>query len=358
MRCLWTLPALLLLACSSLLADEILLRNGDRISGEVVRLEDGSLLVRTQAMGDVRVKWDAVTRVAFVQPMEILADAARVRADLIERGEQTDIVTAARTQFSVAPGRIQVMPSSEPSEAQPAPWSGTADLGLAASRGNSDSTNFNMGLKGARTTDATRLSLSFSSLQARDRGTSGDTITSANVVRSGARYEVNVSDHVFVFGFGNLESNRVQNLVMRDVFGGGAGIRAAQTRQGSFDLFTGASMNHEAFSAASATPNRVAAEMLVGGQSSYSLSNRTSLAGRFSMYPNLTQRGEYRTVLDTSASTKLNSWLGWQVTLSQVYVSNPAQGARPSDMILSTGLRFSVGQERPFKSRTGDVKLQ
>lgn len=357
MRCLWTLPALLLLACSSLLADEILLRNGDRISGDVVRLENNSLLVRTQAMGEVRVKWDAVTRVAFAQPMEILADAARVRADLIERGEQTDIVTAAGTQFSLEPGRIRVA-STQPSEAQPAPWSGTADLGLAASRGNSDSTNFTMGLKGTRTTDSTRLSLSLNSLQARDRGTSGSTITSANVVRTGARYEVNVSDHLFVFGFGNLESNRVQNLAMRDVFGGGAGIRVAQTKQGAFDLFTGASMNHEAFSAASATPNRIAAEMLVGGQSSYSLSNRTSLAGRFSMYPNLTQRGEYRTVLDTSASTRLNSWLGWQVTLSQVYVSNPAQGARPSDMLLSTGLRFSVGQERPFKSRTGDVRLQ
>jgi hypothetical protein len=37
------------------------------------------------------------------------------------------------------------------------------------------------------------------------------------------------------------------------------------------------------------------------------------------------------------------------VTLSNVYVSNPVMGARTNDLLLSTGLRFNLGQDHPFK---------
>jgi hypothetical protein len=71
----------------------------------------------------------------------------------------------------------------------------------------------------------------------------------------------------------------------------------------------------------------------------------------------MTTPGDYRAVLDATASTKLNSWIGWQVTVSNVNVSNPPGGARTNDMLLSTGLRFSLGQDRPFRPRATVVKF-
>lgn len=54
--------------------------------------------------------------------------------------------------------------------------------------------------------------------------------------------------------------------------------------------------------------------------------------------------GEYRFQLDASAATKLKSWLSWQVTLSDRYLSNPLAGLKSNDAILSTGLRLTFGQ--------------
>ena len=348
MRRLCLFFVVVLLPVCSALADQVTLRNGDRITGEVVRLENNNLVMKSAAMGEVKIKWDAVALLSTDKPVHVTADAS----------------------FAVSPGRIVALRSDQEQEAYERQlareehpefldlWSGTLDAGMSAARGNADTTNVNLALKSERTTDRTRLSIAVNSLLARNRAADGTTLTSANAVRSGLRYEVNVSDRIFTFGFGNFESDRVQRLELRDVFGGGAGLRAVQSERGTLDVFTGASVNQESFAASSATPDRVTGELLFGQDASFRMSNRTSVSGRLSFFPNLTVPGEYRAVGDTTASTKLNSWMSWQVTVSNVYVSNPPVGARTNDLLLSTGLRFSLGQEHPFKPHATVLKFQ
>jgi putative salt-induced outer membrane protein YdiY len=354
--------AVVSLFLTSAFADQVIFKNGDRITGEVVRLENNTLLVKTAALGDVKVKWDAIARLETAKPIHVRADGANVQADRIDRAADADtIITTGDTAFAVPSGHIlglrsdaeqteyerQLLRQQEPGFLDL--WSGGVDAGLSAARGNADTTNINLGLRGARTTANTRLSLMLTSLLARSRASDGSTLTTANAVRSALRYEINVSDRIFTFGFGNFESDRIQHLDLRSVTGGGAGLRVMGSDRGTMDMFTGVSMNREEFSAQSGTPDRSSGELLLGQDASYKVSPRTSIAGRLSFFPNLTLPGEYRASFDTSAVTKLNSWLGWQVTLSNIYVSNPPAGARTNDLLLSTGLHFSLGQERAFK---------
>lgn len=351
-------------------ADRVELKNGDRITGKVIRLDDGStLLVKSEALGTLRIKWDAVAKVVAVDPVHVIADGARVAVQELAREKGADVITTSgNATFSVAPGSILALRSTEEQVAfqqrqyrEQHPefadrWNGTLDAGLSAARGNADTTNMNLGLKGARTTDSTRLSVFFNSLLARSRASDGSTLTSANAVRSGFRYEINLSERLFTFGFGNFESDRVQKLDLRSVYGAGAGLRVLHSERGTMDLFTGASVNQESFSKTD-TADRRTGELLIGQDLSYQLSARTALGGRLSIFPNMTTPGDYRAVFDTTASTKLNSWIGWQVTISNVFVSNPPLGARTNDLLLSTGLRFNLGQDRAFRPRATVVKF-
>jgi hypothetical protein len=47
---------------------------------------------------------------------------------------------------------------------------------------------------------------------------------------------------------------------------------------------------------------------------------------------------------DTNASTKLKTWLGWQITFSDRYISDPPLGLKGNDLLLSTGLRLAFGK--------------
>jgi Protein of unknown function, DUF481 len=64
---------------------------------------------------------------------------------------------------------------------------------------------------------------------------------------------------------------------------------------------------------------------------------------RFEFFPNVSNTGAYRFTFDAHAVTKLNKWLGWQVSFDDLYVSNPPTGIKQNDLILSTGLRLTFG---------------
>jgi hypothetical protein len=108
------------------------------------------------------------------------------------------------------------------------------------------------------------------------------------------------------------------------------------------DLFAGASFNQEFFST---DITRRSAELLVGNEFAYKLAENIAFKERLVIFPNMSELGEFRGTLDTSLLTKLNNWLGWQITVSDRYLSNPLFGIKKNDLLLTTGLRLTFGRE-------------
>jgi hypothetical protein len=65
--------ALALLASPALAAktDVVVLRNGDRLTGEVQQLERGRLQLKTDDLGTVEIEWDKITSVAAAAPFDV-----------------------------------------------------------------------------------------------------------------------------------------------------------------------------------------------------------------------------------------------------------------------------------------------
>src|SRR5207253_5703273 len=135
-----------------------------------------------------------------------------------------------------------------------------------------------------------KLSLYAASLFARNR-TGGVSITTAEAIRGGARYDRNISKRLFGFGLIDLEHDKFQRLDLRSVLGGGLGFHARKTERTRLDLFTGGSYNREKFSTGL---TRNSGEALLGEELSYKLSAVTSVTQRAVVFPNLSEFGEYR----------------------------------------------------------------
>jgi hypothetical protein len=59
------------------------------------------------------------------------------------------------------------------------------------------------------------------------------------------------------------------------------------------------------------------------------------------VYPELSHLGEYRFAIDISLATKIKTWLGWQSTVSDRYISDPIPFTVSNDFIFSTGFNFT-----------------
>lgn len=335
-------------------ADSVVLKNGDRVTGKIVKKDADLVTIQTEAMGVVKIKWSAVSQAVVDDPASVtLADGKILEGTIVISADSAQI-SASGSTVTVAPKEVSVIRSKEEQvkfEADArrtnakgifAFWSGTVDMGFSMTSGNSDTRSFSGGFKGIRETPKNRLSAYANALQVRNFSTGTVRIT-AQSVWWGARYDADIKRKWFGFASSDFEYNKPQKLDLRTVLGGGIGYHAVKGDKASLDFTFGGTNNRESFSTGL---SRNSAELLIGQDLKMRINNRARLTNRFNVYPNLSNSGAVRALLDASLQTDLNSWLGWHVTIGNRYNNRPVTATEKNDFLMSTGLRVSFGKNR------------
>jgi putative salt-induced outer membrane protein len=334
-------------------ADQIVLKNGDRLTGSIVKSDGKTLTIKSEFAGTVSLPLDAIVQITSDQPLYLTLKDSQILLGTVKTIDgKLAISTGDAGMITTSKESIQILRSREEQEAYQVQldrlrnpglgdlWSGTADAGLSFTRGNAATTTFNFGFNAVRTTTRDKISVYMTSLYARN-STTGESFVTANAKRGGARYDINLSSRVFAFGLGDLENDEFQKLDLRLTLGGGLGWHLIKAEHTSFDVFGGGSLNRENYSTGL---NRSSGEVLIGEEFTHKFSARTSFKEHAALYPNMTESGEYRFTFDASAVTLLKNWLGWTLTFSDRYVSNPLEGTKSNDVLMSTGLRLTFGR--------------
>jgi putative salt-induced outer membrane protein len=348
-------------------ADQVTLKNGDRLSGTIVKTDEDTktLLIKTEFAGEVTVQWSAVTAIVSSQPLHLTLSDGRVVVGTVNTADgKMEVSTKDKGEVAAPPETVKaVRNDKEQAEFDRLKhprlrdyWGGLFDLGFSLTRGNSSTSALSIAGKATRAVPKNKLSLYYTQVSAKDSRQS-PALTTANAIHAGLRDEFNLSSRWFVFAFTDFDSDVLQNLDLRNVIGGGLGYRLVKSKTTQFDVFGGASFDQEYFSAYTAAnpappPDTIAipsetrrsAEIVAGESLSSKLGPRTTFSEQLSFFPNLSSTGDYRVTFDATASTKIKSWLGWQVTLSDRYISDPPFGLKGNDLLLSTGLRLTFGR--------------
>lgn len=332
----------------SVVADQITLKNGDRLTGSIVKSDGKTILFKSDLVGDVAVAVDNVTNVTSDKPLYVtLADGRTISGIVSIRDNQMEIksnsgsVVVERSAVAVvrSEGEQRVYESTlNPGWLEQ--WSGGADVGVALTRGNSNTTNLGLGMAIARETLRDKTSLYAASVYNREK-TNGISRTTANTFRFGARYDRNFDRNWFGYGFTDLEHNGLQDLNLRWVLGGGLGYHAIKNERTQLDLLGGLDMSREYFDGND--NDRTSLEAQLGQTLDHHFTPRVSLKEQLYFFPNLSEGGEYRVNFDAALVMDISRRLAWQVTLSDRYLSDPPGGAKQNDLLLTTGLKIKLG---------------
>src|SRR6266849_1362310 len=134
----------LLVSLPLIAADQIVLTNGDTITGVIVKKDGAKLTVKSEFLGEVAMPWSAVKSIrgdseVFVQ----LASGEIVKGKIASSGDQLQVVSAAGTKAAPMAQVAAVRDAGEQRayERLQHPglrdlWAGNFDLGLALARGN------------------------------------------------------------------------------------------------------------------------------------------------------------------------------------------------------------------------------
>ena len=346
---LTVLVCLVLFSCGTAAGDQLTLKNGDRVSGTIIKSDGKTIVFKGELVGELNIALDSISEITTDKPLYVgLADGRTVVGTLRSTGGQTEIRTSGNV-VTVAQGNIQFVRSEDEQKIYEKTlnpgwfeqWTGGADLGIALTKGNSDTTNVALGMAISRTTLKDKTALYGAAVYNRD-GTSGVSRTVANTLRFGGRYDRDFNKRWFGYGFSDLERNGLQDLNLRFVVGGGIGYHAIRNERTSLDILGGLAMNREYFDGLD--NDRTSAEAQVGQTLSHQFSSRVSLKEQLFFFPNLSRGGEYRINFDTSLITDITRRIGWQITLSDRYLSDPPPGFKQNDLLLTTGIRLKLGE--------------
>jgi len=347
--------------CSTMFADQVTLKNGDRLTGSVVKGDGKTLVLHTDAAGDVTIKFDAIQDIKTDQELHVSLKGGKTAVGPVSTADgKIEIAPKTGAPVEAAKDDVTLIRNDAEQAAYDKSlhpglmhgWNGGVNVGFSIARGNSQTENLALAFNAVHPTLNDKITMYASTIYTKNDLAAPTTV--ANIEQGGLRYDRNVNPKLFVFGSGDFMSNALQYLDLRQVYSGGFGYHAIKSDRTILDFLGGVNYTHETYSdgapvAPPTTPptfvsygvtHRYVA-LTLGEELNQKMGKGTVLTQNFDFYPNLQQTGQYRGTFNLGTVTKLNKWLGWQNQFGDIYVSNPPNGSRKNDVLLTTGLNIS-----------------
>ena len=340
------LPLLLALSSSPLFADQVIFRNGDRLTGAILKSDAKTLVIKTIVAGEVSVSWPEIQELHSDVPLHVgLADGkVMVGKVTIYEGRlevATDTGAVESPKERVATLRNDVEQSAyEKSQHRSLlyGWDGTVDAGFELTSGNSDVRSFRFAFRATRKTHRDQLTLYAQSIYSVDELPTARPHITANEDSGGVRFGRDLTQRLFVFSNTDFMSDGLQDLNLRFVLGGGVGYHLLSRERTTLDLLGGMNYTYEDY----VEIQRNLGAGQVGEEFKLKLGKNTSLVQNVAFFPNLiSSAGNYRVNFNFGTTTAIAKWLGWQNNVTDTYVTNPPIGKKQNELVFTSGLRIA-----------------
>jgi putative salt-induced outer membrane protein YdiY len=369
------LVGLLFLLAIPAFADQVVLKNGDRLTGSIAKSDGKMLVIKTDAAGDVTIKFDAIQSITSTGDLNVTLGGKTVVGPVTTNGD--NVVVTTKTAGPVEAPKSSVTLVRSPAEQAAyekglhpgllGGWAGGVNVGFAVTAGNSETKNLNIAFNAVRTGFHDKLTLYTNSIYAvndKITPTQPTAVTTANSVGGGARYDHDFTPRTFGFVSGDFFSNSLQDLNLRSIVGGGFGLHVIKTPATTLDLLVGFNYTHESFSGladpnpppAIYSPSYSSASLTLGDTFTHKLGKSTVVTQSLLLYPSLSDTTVelpdnlsenvriFRGTFNLGTVTKINKWLGWQNSFVDVFDNHPpfsVPAIERNDIQFSTGLNIS-----------------
>jgi Protein of unknown function, DUF481 len=332
----------LILLCAPLQAkrkDLIIMKNGDRLTGEVKKLENGVLYVDFDyTSGSIGLDWLQVEQVQSAAGFQIVMKDGSRMTGTIEKlptekspGKDFEVHSPSGEIHAPAPDVVTIE-SQKPTFLRQ--LTGALDLGYNFTSGNSQT---------SLTSDASANYLSTKwragvSLTAALNGQSGGSKTNLLEIQTiDGRF---LSRNSFLMFLGDFLHSSQQDLNLRATLGGGYGKYIARTNHNEMVWLAGAVYTHENFESGN-QPAVQNIEALLGLQYQLFRFDRYSLQSQLLVYPGLSDAGRVRTTTKTTFTVKLVNNFHTDFSFWDNFDSRPPFNAKGNDLGVSNSLGWT-----------------
>ena len=315
--------------------DEVVFKNGDRLTGTVQSYDGSKLTVETQVAGKVTVDLKAVKSFTAKGPLDImLSNGATVRGTIAKAPD----------------GQILVMPEGAPPRVvpfadlskfnPPVKWTGSLTVGGLIARGNTNTETLNIAAHAERRSLSDRIILDSGYIYARQHnpGSKGMQVIANNVFASG-EYDYFFTRKFYGYGSVLAAHDTIAGIDLRLAPGVGVGYQWIDTPALNINTEAGAGWLYRKYAndgEQSSANARAAYHIKV------KFNERVTGFHDFEYLPGLDRIDNYFFNTDAGIRSSITDHMFTEFKTYYQYDSKPAPGKGPSDLrfILGVGWNF------------------
>lgn len=317
--------------------DVVVLKNGDRITGDIKGLQRGELRIKADYMAEaVRLDWARVERIESKSTFIIsLVDGKLFTSGMRMMPSNSDHAP----NFIIGPPgsavRVQQLEVIRIVPVDPGFWKrleGSIDFGFSFTSGNDQ---YQTGLT-ATTTYRTGEHSFTATIDSAFSGQREGTSTTRKEFTFD--YRKQLTPRYYVGGIFDLLQSDQQSLNLRTSIGGLVGRNLRQTESSRLSVFAGVVGTREKYSTVLGKPETTNADALAGVDVNIFHFKATDIRTRFSLFPSLTTPGRTRMQTTSDLKIKIVKDLYWGFHFYENFDSKPPVRADKNDLSVSTSL--------------------
>ena len=323
--------AALALLGSSAVADEVRLKNGDRITGKVASLESGKLKLTGTKAGDVTVDVKDVESFSTDGPVEIHLKDGTVLKRRVEAGDAGTLTVEGR-QFALADVEHVNPPWGR--------WTGSLSVGGMITHGNSKTQSLNVSVEATRRTEDDRLSASGSYIYSRQTDPdTGDSSTTADAWSAAGKYDYFLDEKLYAFFALRAEHDTVGNLDLRLTPSLGVGYQWVERPDMNFSTEAGLAWVYEDYADAD-SEDHFAARFAY--HFDRKLNDKVSIVHNVEYVPSLEDLSDFNTLADLGVRATLTKNMFAEFKAEWRHDATPAPDSAKNDLryVLGVGWAF------------------
>lgn len=212
-----------LFAVGTAAADEVILNNGDRITGKLVDLADGKLSIKTEYAGTLVIEWKQVQSFSTDGPVYLKIGDNVIRATVSESTSGTATLQADElpTAESVELSRLKTMSYEKK---PPVKISGRINIGASSTSGNTNTDQLNADFQMVARAEKDRVTLLGEINKAKTDGEQTESNWTAYL-----GYDHFVTKKLYAYASTSAENDEFKDINLRTTLGAGAGYQFFET---------------------------------------------------------------------------------------------------------------------------------
>lgn len=260
----------------SAIADEVLLKNGDKISGTILSKSGSVLEMKTAYAEKIVIKWDAIETLNSDRPLNITLKDKQELTGLAGNSENNSLTVKSEGVYDSHP-----IPLTEVAEINKKFFSGTANFGGGLSGGNTERQNYHAdaGVLVRGRDDKVTLGGQYNYGDNTDNPNTpqAQTILNARNWQLYGTYSHYFTPQWYAYAHGLFTNDRLQDIQLRSAFGVGAGYQIFESEDLNLSVEAGPDYVNLDFYDFPFDCNRI------GNCSNGPLQDRNGIAGRWAV---------------------------------------------------------------------------